>query len=818
MSDQEQPDGPSSAEIGRHATLAFNCLSEALNAKLQKSGAEFPVPCRKLLKRIGMDYTAYRGWAPTDDELGQIRAAGDLLLRLPKLSSYEAAESAGQLISLLAGNPVGIGMLAKLAEAAEHDYRRRCQPTVLTAKPDTSASMRRSPEIPLPTSSAAPHRPKRAVNGPSIRNLKDKAKELSARMRSVPSVSDWGAKNTEFVVYIDETWFKKDPQKGTIAGIVWLGKGVDLKALPVVQTHLCQDGKMNAAHQALMNLISCKHAFPFCMPIRMDVPGAALAANAAQRYDELLRAALHVLLGWLLPCKGPRATLRIFMEEISGHKRGDSAKSLFEGYLAALSDMSARRFARWKLVDAGWIGKDDQSYLGYADILAYASNDDKNPRNATLLAPIMQLPGYIPLSLDLVRHLPLLDREHDFLLDELLDFCALAGKSVLRQRVLDHYRELLQNNTRDRLQLLETLDRRYMAKDRDLRMLRPQTAGVREVIPDLPLQASPRTRLLWAAIELQDANHHGNPERASIAAEQYAGLRDAVAKDDLHLVVHGDLHLAVAAADAFRFSESQRLVQRLVQEPWFSHLARLERGAAQSALGQYFAMQGEPDNAERCFRDALTLLQQADIPEEKRSGEVAQTSTYRAINALDARSADAISLVEVAIGPLPLAAMECSRGNDRPYRHYLLLRCIHYRPYDAVVGEARQRYLAEIDNWGSGASHPWPLIGLYRGLLLGCENSSDERARACFDEAIACAGSELHGATLQLMAAMIAAVGACILSDSRLMAARGMNLLDSVERRLPGATSAIATLRSVLEAPASRKTEIALGALPFNYH
>lgn len=818
MSDQEQPDGPPSAETGRHATLAFNCLSEALNAKLQKSGADFPEPCRKLLKRIGMDYTAYQGWAPTDDELGQIRAAGDLLLRLQKLRSHEAAESAEQLISLLAGNSVGIGMLAKLAEAAEHEYRRRYQPAIVTAKPDTSASMMRFPEIPLPTSSAASHRPKRAVNGPSSRNLKDKAQELSARTRSVPSVSDWGAKNTEFVVYIDETWFEKDPQKGTIAGIVWLGNGVNPKVLPVVQTHLCQDGKVHAAHQALMNLISCKRAFPFCMPIRLDVPGAALAANAMQRYDELLRAALYVLLGWLLPCKGQRGTLRIFMEEISGHKRGDSAKSLFEGYLAALSDMSARRFARWKLVDAGWIGKDDQSYLGYADILAYASNDDKNPGNATLLAPIMQLPGYVPLSLDLVRHLPLLDRENDFLLDELLDFCALSGNTVLRQRVLDHYREVLRNNTGDRLRLLETLDRRYIAKDRDLRALRPQTSGVREVIPDLPLQASPRTRLLWAAIELQDANHHGDPERASIAAEQYAELRDAVAKDDLQLVVHGDLHLAVAAADAFRFSESQRLVQRLVQEPWFSHLARLQRGAAQSALGQYLAMQGEPDNAERCFRDALTLLQQADIPEEKRSGEVAQTSIYRAINALDAGAADAMSLVEAAVGPLPLAAMECSRGIDRPYRHYLLLRCIQYRPDYAFVVEARQRYLAEIDNWASGASHPWPLIGLYRGLLLGRGNPTDRRARARFEEAIACAGSGLHGATLQLMAAMIAAVGACVISDSRSMTARGMNLLDSVERRLPGAASAIATLRSVLAAPDPRKTGIALGALPFNYH
>ncbi len=818
MSDQKQPDGPPSGEVSHNATLAFNCLSEALNAKLKKSGAEFPVPCRKLLKRIGMDYSAYQGWAPNDDELRQIQSAGDLVLRMPNFGLREAVESAAQIVSLLTGNPDGIGILAKLAEAVEREYQRRYDRTIASAKPDASASKTGNPDPAPPPFSVAPFRPESAAHRTSTKNVKDKAQELSARMRAAPSASDWGAKNPEFVIYIDETWFREDLQKGTIAGIVWVGNGVDSKALPVVRSHLCQDGKVNAAHHALMNLVSCKRAFPFCMPIRLDAPGAAFEANAMQRYDELLRAALYVLLGWLLPCKGQRATLRIFMEEISGHKRGDSAKSLFEGYIATISDISVRRFARWKLVDAGWIGKDDQSYLGYADILAYASIDDKNPVNSTLLAPIRQLPGYVPLSIDLVRRLRLLDRENDFRLDDLLDFCALAENTVLRNRVLDHYRELLRNNAGEQLRLLETLDRRYIAKDRDLRALRPQTAGVREVVPNLPLQASPRTRLLWAAIELQDANHHGDPERASDAAERYAGLRDAVAKDDLQLVVHGDLHLAVAAADAFHFSESQKLVERLVQEPWFPHLARLERGAVQSARGQYFAMQGEAVSAERCFGDALTLLRQADLPEDKRSGEVAQTSIYRAINALDASSADAMALVEAAIGPLPLAAMECARGIDRPYRHHLLLRCVHYRPDHALVVEARQRYLAEIDHWVSGASHPWPLIGLYRGLLLGRGNPANERARACFDEAITCAGSGLHGATLQLMAAMIATVGACILSDSQSMAARGLNLLDSVERRLPGAAGAITTLRSVLAASEPRKTEIALGALPFNYH
>lgn len=118
-----------------------------------------------------------------------------------------------------------------------------------------------------------------------------------------------------------------------------------------------------------------------------------------------------------------------------------------------------------------------------------------------------------------------------------------------------------------------------------------------------------------------------------------------------------------------------------------------------------------------------------------------------------------------------------------------------------------------------GQQHPWELICLYRGLLLLSSEVPDARNLAArkFDEGFRICCDESHGATLNLIGAMITTAAFCVTGLNKYHE-QATGVLRHMPQRLPEASSAVVALRGFLAAPQERAIQHALAALPFNYH
>ena len=369
--------------------------------------------------------------------------------------------------------------------------------------------------------------------------------------------------------------------------------------------------------------------------------------------------------------------------------------------------------------------------------------------------------------------------------------------------------------------LLETLEDGYRDKVRDLQRLRLAFTAVRGLLPALPEAASPRMRLHWYLLALQDANHDGDPARIRTTAQDYLKERETLKQNERELCAEADLNLAVHYADRFAFGHAEVTVGEWIYDPLFPALSPRQQGRFYSALGQYRAMQGDAQGADGFFIKALDLFGQAALTETERAEESEQTGIYRAINALDGSLRVAPQALEAVFGNITPSLAEQFAADgllDNQYRHHLLLRALTLRP---EFDDARLAYLAARDRWQEGcAQHPWPSIHGYRGFLLWNQPDLDEKlideaACTAFDRAIELATLDRHGPTVKLIGALWATVAACCYAD-RSYETRAHALLN-LARSLPDAEPAIRTLEEVLAAPDDTRIGEAFAALPFNY-
>ncbi|MCC7279609.1 MAG: hypothetical protein IT487_15015 [Chromatiaceae bacterium] len=427
----------------------------------------------------------------------------------------------------------------------------------------------------------------------------------------------------------------------------------------------------------------------------------------------------------------------------------------------------------------------------------------------------------MPFSLELVPRLERLEHlETSANLTDVIDFALETGASRFGQLVLNDIRGRLATRLDLQQRLLETLEERYRDKVRDLGRLGEALGAVRHLLKTLPANASPRMRLLWYLLALQDANHDGDPIRIRATAETYLRERETLKQNERELCADADLNLAVHYADRFAFGHAEVTVGEWIEDPLFLALSPRQRGRLYSALGQYRAMQDDAQVAEGLFLKALGLFTQASLSEGERAGELEQTSIYRAINALDGDLRCTMQALEAVFGPITAATGKAWAGDGslaNQYRHHLFLRAICLRP---DLDSARLAYLAGRDHWQVGhPQHPWPSIHGYRGFLLWNQETLDEglvaASLAAFDRAIALALLDRHGATISLIGALWATVAACCFENvdygtpARTLLGRSGSL--------PDAAPVIATLNKVLAAPEPSLIGEALGAMPFNY-
>jgi hypothetical protein len=643
-----------------------------------------------------------------------------------------------------------------------------------------------------------------------------------------PGRGTFGARARELCIYIDESWpgASDDASIGTgvIAGLVWVGRVPSYRALARIDNHL-EDNRR--CLEALYDLVAIpERALPFVMPISLP---PERGEKAQSNYGELVRASIRILLGWLVSPSGPPASIRIYLERQGHYQAGTRGDEFFSGFLTALRDEHPERYGRWSLESVRWVGK-AHGYIAYADVLARLPNPaSKSGRFLAERFPYQGLPGYLPLSVDLV---PRLERVCTLSLDksveELLDLSSETRGTELLRLVLDELRPQVRASAALQERLWAALGARYQSKVRDLVKLRSAFAAVSSLAGSPAEGSSLHLRLLHTLALLQDANHDGAPVRVRDACKQYDALRSQALELDRELVAWADLNFQVHLCDRMDFEAAARVSRRLLEDPLFPALPAAMRGRAMSAAGQIHAMRGEHAQAEDRFLDALALFERAPLGEQERAGERDQTSVYRAINALDATDSSVpgfsgevlLSSLRAVLGPIEQAAAELAEVGPlvRPYHHHLLLRVLGHAE---GLDEARRAYLEARTRWEWGNTHPWELIALYRALLLWEAGGEDEASEAhrCFHRAVTIALDGAHGATLALIGGMIATVAWCCTEDES-FASVAEGALATVEATLPEAAPMVGALRAVLAEPQGERAgnvDRALMVLSFNY-
>ncbi|MBK1645474.1 hypothetical protein CKO25_12635 [Thiocapsa imhoffii] len=623
---------------------------------------------------------------------------------------------------------------------------------------------------------------------------------------------------SELTLYIDEAWPVErgsiDRNEGVIGGLLCQGPPEYLfKTLPAIATHVYQ--RPLQARQALEHLWSCSQCLPLIFPLRLPREDE----HAGIHYDLLLQQALRLLCGWLLPRMPQTIRLHVCAEAIApAHPEGDEATEFHRGLLAG---DSGERFAHWDLATFAWRDK-NFGYIPYADLLAHLTLEHTEVNRALgNWSNFKKLPGYVPLSLELVPRLERLEHlEHSANLADVIEFALETGDSRFGRLVMTDIARRLAVRPELQTALLEQLEEDYRDKVRDLCRLRRAFGAVRGLLPTLPENAGPRMRLLWYLLALQDANHDGDPTRSHAVACEYRRERDRLRENARELCADADLNLAVHDADRFAFGHAELTVLEWVEDPLFHALSLRQQARLQSALGQYRAMRGAANEAEACFVRALKLFERADLSDRERAGEGEQTRIYRAINALDAGWPETPRALAEVFGRLDAATAVALAHDGSPasqYRHHLFVRALVLRP---ELTEARDAYLAARAEWSDGSpQHPWPGIQGHRGFLLWNREQLDAdmsaAAQTYFTHAIEVSALECHGPTMRLIGAFWATVAACCFENCG-YEDQGRALLDQA-RVLPDAAPIIEMLDAALRAPDTDRLGEVFSTLPFNY-
>jgi tetratricopeptide (TPR) repeat protein len=648
------------------------------------------------------------------------------------------------------------------------------------------------------------------------------------------SVAFSNEKDTDLVIYIDEAWPAEgtDAEFGVLAGVVWIGPAPDLDILPIPPQHLREhDDFHQKALGYLKRLDDCPNAIPFIF--RFKPPGKLSPTEA---YEQMVHEGLLILLGWLLPVQAPTLNqptgVRVVCEAIGAdHRDGRDQTDIFRGVLAQAARRDPARFSRWVLTELVWVQKSGadpatfspreilyQGYMAYGDLLGYMTVGAQSPKALRLAREVRldQFPNFLTISPGLANTLEMIHQIGPANPGVFLDQMAANLESPFIRGILDELRKRWDTDADAKLKLYGELDARYMQKVRDLRGLARQFDVLQRICGPLPPDAPRRLRLMEIGIQLQRANHFGDPASLGALEQFYQELRRrALDNGEADLVAHVDLNLAVRAADRFEPEQAKVIVEDLIKEE--SRLSLLSRARAHSALGQYLSMTADYESARREFDLALDLIGKADLSESDRLGDWDQTAIYRAFNAIDSCAPDTRSLVEEVI-------QRGGLGNERrnQFRHHLLVRFLDSRdelaPERKIYMESAAHDLLD--------THPWQIIAMYRGLFAS-ELGRDEEAVRYFDQALQIALGSLHGPTLRMIAAVIATV-AWLETDEPAFKEAALGIMDGewkdlvppqpLTEILPTTTVNVKRLRELLaEKPEEEGIDKALGLLSFNY-
>ncbi|QVL49488.1 MAG: hypothetical protein KFB96_02920 [Thiocapsa sp.] len=558
-----------------------------------------------------------------------------------------------------------------------------------------------------------------------------------------------------------------------------------------------------------------------------EAPGERWAFGVIRLLDLVLR---------LMPVDGATRLEVLIEQRGADFKGGTQWPAVAEQARLRLAEAYPER-ARLIELKIRTITKQDSPYNGYVDALAFISSRASEHSRACLKAS--GLAGTCLLDGDaeiLGRALEWMHRSRSL---DGRDWTALlshpdAGQpSSLVNTLLERLGHAAQDDPALWRRYLEHVTGHFDSRSLDLPVLGQQVIWLdRWKSVD---QALPSTlRLLWLTAQLGRSNHLGQTEQPWI--EEMRALADQLVDEDARLVCRAELNLAVTATNSYDFAQAKRALQRwnpsattfnglhgLMQNPIGASMqasggvsspkatAGLRYwGQVRSSIGQHIAFLNDPAGAIPYFDEALESFQRLSDQEAARR-EIGQTQTYRAIALMDDPAQDALSVcaaVESVTGPMPAAlkTLAASVATADKYAHHLALRWLVHRPDPSMA----QQYLAQRAAWDQAEGHPWPLIQLYRGLLLYPEDA--EAARELAIAGALLAFTEESGPVVRL-------IGACC----RTIAAgwgepweAAEPVLNDLTEELPLAKERIRLLRSALTQPTD-PLDLLRAVLPFNF-
>lgn len=693
-----------------------------------------------------------------------------------------------------------------------------------TAKQTATAPPPPKPKKPVKVKAAV--KQKKQQTRPNQRRTRPKRKCALSKLGSMDNLKHvaqyaWQSAfpvppNALYQIYIDEAW--KQQKTGIIAGVVIISPGLPESPLPEIPTHLIHGGSpalgdLQLAKQALTAMCKAPNVFPFIFPIQLS----GEEGSASQHYDLLRETSIKLLLSWLLPrsTQGEHG-VEVYLERIGGYYDGHNITDQLKGFLSAFQNYDPKRFKPWKIVKAEYTGK-EFGYVPYGDLLAYIAQEHQNhARHFMETMQLKKLPGYLRLTTRLSEQLNHLIPSETNIGSHILEFLYDQKNTHLCSMVLEDLKQQVKKDSQLRETFLTILQEEFQKKERNLSRLRSLTEITFELIGHASPDISPRCKLMQILIVFQQVNHHGASENIQALIHSYRQSRKHLKDEEFALVSYVDLNLAVSFADAFNYQQSLLLTQEVLSDPAFAALSLREKGRAWSAQGQYLSMSGKTVEADSSFDKALEFFERIHTSETFRQGEMLQTRIYRAINAVNGQSHNAISLVEQAV-PLTqtsVGLMAADKSYRSQYQHHLLVRSLWLLD-NSLMHSLRECYVEEKHRWQYFFQHPWELICLYRALFL-YEISPDEASQH-FDHALEICSFDKHGNTLKLIGAMIAVIAYCALNRTKYKT-EAEALLASVSPAMPHAAPTISSLRSILDTPSKSSITQALAACPFNYH
>ena len=229
----------------------------------------------------------------------------------------------------------------------------------------------------------------------------------------------------------------------------------------------------------------------------------------------------------------------------------------------------------------------NHGYIAWGDLLGYWYLKESQGETFGSI-PHSRLPGFVPLTVGLVGRLKRLEfLEKTRGVGDILDLADSITGTVLFQTILADMKRQFSNRRELQERLIEELDARYQKKERNLRSLQRMAAASRTLIPDNLENMPFRMRLTLLGVDLQEANHAGDPLRIKDVSLLYEKERGKGLECDRELVAYVDANLAVHYADTFDFAQAKAVVERTVSDPYFGGLGLSARGRAWSGLGQY---------------------------------------------------------------------------------------------------------------------------------------------------------------------------------------------------------------------------------------